>query len=270
MMWVLAGNGQEKSSETPRPVNEFSANATFQSRLHYFGRTDSYKSSGIFPSVTVQLKEGIYTTANFIFQQTSSFTKYTGASIEAGYKFPESDRFSGNLFFTKFLYDDESTLVQSSVKSQTGVNVSFLNKYVNLNLGADAKFSDDTDFGLTAGIDQLFVLEKVVKNAVLAINPSVYAYAGSQKFTSTYLKTKKKLLTLPLVAQKKVTETSKRFSLLAYEVMVPVVLVKGKFNFSVTPSYILPQNLIVVPDKPEQSEIGKNMLYVTVGIGVKI
>jgi hypothetical protein len=47
---------------------------------------------------------------------------------------------------------------------------------------------------------------------------------------------------------------------------VPVVYVKGKWMALVTPSYILPQNLITVAGRPDLSEKGQNMFYATVGL----
>ncbi|MEK7198418.1 MAG: hypothetical protein AAB212_00635, partial [Bacteroidota bacterium] len=137
--------------------DEFSASVNYQSALHYFGRTDSLKSSGLFPSVGFQSKTGLYAQGNFIFVQTTGqATGYTGTTIETGYRFPQSDHFSGNLFYSQFLYKEKSTLVQSALKSQTGINLSYLNKIVNINGGADLKFSNQTDVGVTLGLDHLF------------------------------------------------------------------------------------------------------------------
>lgn len=248
--------------------DEFSASVNYQSALHYFGRTDSLKSSGLFPSISFQSKTGLYAQGNFIFiQNASQSTTYTGTTVEAGYRFPETDHFSGNLFYSQFLYKDQSNLVQSALKSQTGINLNYLNKIININTGVDLKFSNQADIGATIGLDHLFLIPTGIEHTAFAIDPSVYAYGGTQKFSTTYLK-KKNLLGFPVTQQ--TTESVTQFNILSYEISVPVVFVAGKFNASITPSYTLPQNLVTIAGRPDLSERGKDLFYVTVSVGVKL
>ena len=248
--------------------DEFSASVNYQSALHYFGRTDSLKSSGLFPSLGFQSKTGLYAQGNFIFvQNASQSTTYTGTTIEAGYRFPQSEHFSGNLFYSQFLYNEKSTLVQSALKSQTGMNLSYLTKIINLNGGVDLKFSNQTDVGATLGLDHLFLFVNGTHHTAFAIDPSVYAYAGTQKFSNTYLE-RKSVLGIPVTQQ--TTEQVTQFNILSYEVSMPLVFVAGKFNASVTPSYVIPQNLVTVAGRPDLSERGKEMFYVTLSVGVKL
>ena len=91
----------QESSTKASPKDEFSASVNYQSALHYFGRTDSLKSSGLFPSVGFQSKTGLYAQGNFIFvQNASQANTYIGTTIEAGYRFPQTTHFSGNLFYS--------------------------------------------------------------------------------------------------------------------------------------------------------------------------
>jgi hypothetical protein len=183
------------------------------------------------------------------------------STLEAGYKFPDQKNFEWNVFVSKFFYKDQSTLVQSALQAQTGVNLTYKNKYVNINGGADLKFSDQTDIGVTAGIDHLFV-QKINgwKNSALAILPSATMYAGTQNFTTTHTK-RSNFLGLPVTEEK--TEQVKKFDILAYEFSAPVVLVSGKLNAYVIPSYVIPQNLVI-------TETGQNLFYVTVGLGFRL
>jgi hypothetical protein len=268
----------QNDTSTPR-TNVFSAGVNYQSRLHFFGRTDSLESKGIFGSIGYELKQGFYTNANFIFINNASTSfDYTGSVIEAGYKFPTAKNFSGNIAYSKFLYKETSQLVQSAVKSQAEINLAYNNKIVNVNAGADAKFSDKTDFGLTAGLDRLFIYVIPGTTNAIAINPSFYTYAGSQSFTQTYYEKKKKVnvLGLPIGngngngSNELITEEVKRFTVLAHEFSLPVVFVLGKFNASFTGSYVMPQNLVTVPNRPDLTENGRNMFYFTTGVGLRL
>ena len=71
--------------------NEFSASINYQSNLHYFGRVDSLKSSGILPVIGLKSKTGLYLNSTFIFVQNAATPlNYAATILEAGYKFPYS------------------------------------------------------------------------------------------------------------------------------------------------------------------------------------
>ncbi|MFZ6024114.1 MAG: hypothetical protein ACOYVG_06620 [Bacteroidota bacterium] len=258
----------QEAGDEKQTKNEFSASFNYQSALHFFGRTDSLRSSGLFPLLGFQLKSGLYAQGNFIFVQNSmQSAAYTGATLEAGYRFPETDHFSGNLFFSRFLYKDESTLVQSALRSQTGANLSYLNKILNLNSGLNLIFSDKTDVNASLGVDHLFIFTKGMNNAAIALAPSFTANLGTQQFSNTYLE-RKNVLGIPVTQQ--TTENITQFNILSYEIAMPVVFVKGKCNLAFTPSYVMPQNLVTVAGRPDLSERGKNMFYITLSAGIRL
>ncbi|MBC7720393.1 MAG: hypothetical protein H7068_00115 [Pedobacter sp.] len=257
----------QDSSNTKK--NQLIGSMSYQTNLHYFGRTDSLQSSGLLPSIGFESKIGLYATGNFIFiNNAATPTKYVGTTVEGGYRFPTTKHFNGNVFYTQFIYDDKSVLVQSALKSQTGINTAFTNKIININVGADLKFSTKTDVGATFGLDHLFIINKGLTNMAFAINPSVYVYAGTQNFSNTYQEQKKNALGIPYTQQ--TTENITNFNILSYEISVPVVFVAGKFNASVTPAYVLPQNLVTVANNPSQSERGSNMFYTTFSVGFRL
>jgi hypothetical protein len=263
----VATTDSVKTDSVPKK-NVFSGSINYQSALHYFGRVDSMKSSGVFPILGYDFKNGIYAQGTAVFVQNAlAPLTYTGVSVEAGYKFPEKKHFEGNLFASKFFYQDQSLLVQSALQAQAGVNLTYKNKYVNVNGGADLKFSDRTDIGATAGVDHLFVkkINKWKKSAIAAM-PSATLYAGTQNFSNTYIQ-KENVLGIPVTQQR--TEQVQQFTILAYEFSAPVVLVVGKLNAYVIPAFVIPQNLIVIKDRPDLSERGENLFYVTVGMGFR-
>jgi hypothetical protein len=252
----------------PAGKNIFSASVNYQSRLHYYGRTDSLQSSGLFPGLGFELKMGLYASGNFIFIQNAvQPTDYVGTTLEGGYRF-STKHFNGNIFYTQFFYKDKTLLVQAALKSQTGLNFAYTNKIINVNTGASLKFSDKTDAGVAFGLDHIFIIKTKVSKVAFAIAPSAYLNAGTQNFTNTYLKDQD-IAGIP-VNQQQVTENVRAFNLLDYEFSLPLVVVIGKFNASVTPAFVMPQNLIIVANHPELSEYGKNLFSVTLSAEVRL
>jgi hypothetical protein len=188
---------------------------------------------------------------------------YAGTITTLGYQHSTEHWFT-NAYVMKPFYKQSSELVQAALKAQSGISISYLNKIINLTAGGDIKQSDKTDFGVTGGVDHIIRIENK-DNSVIVLDPSVYVYAGTQQFTNTYYKKKGGNLLFPGRTQQ-VTENVNQFSILAYEVSLPIILVKGHILLQATPSYILPKNLITVQNHPDLSEQGKDMFYATIAL----
>ena len=257
---------QEASAQvdsTSNPI-QFKIGLNYNTNLNYYGRTDSLRSTGIFPMAELWMGKDWYINAAPVFVNNElQSMEYAGTIATLGY-LHVTDKWITNFYVLKPFYKESSQLVQSALKAQGAANFSYLNKLVNITVGGDIKFSDKLDFGATAGLDHI-IRKQIDENSVLVIDPSFYTYAGTQNFTNTYYKNKSGFLLFPGNTEQ-VTENVKKFNILAYEFSVPVIYARGKWMAMVTPSYIMPQNLIAVPDRPDLSERGKNMLYATAGI----
>lgn len=242
----------------------FKFSLNYNSGLNYYGRTDSLKSTGFFPLAELWFSKDVYINAAPIFVNNAvqSFD-YAGTVATIGY-LHTTDKWITSFYALKPFYKQTSGLVQSALKAQSGFSFSKLTKAVNITAGGDLKYSDQLDFGATAGVDHTFRTE-LSNQAILVIDPSLYAYAGTQNFTNTYYKKTNSFLLFPGTNQA-VTQNVQKFSILAYEFSAPVVYAKGKWMALFTPAYIIPQNLIIIATRPDLSEKGQNMFYATAGL----
>lgn len=253
-------SAQTDSTQKVKP--QFKLSLNYNTGLNYFGRTDSLKSNGFFPLAELWVTPNFYVNAAPIFVNNALQNfEYAGSVATVGYQ-KVTDKWITGVYLLKPFYKESSELVQSALKAQSGVNVSFLNKYINLNIGADAKFSDKVDFGATGGVDHLIRIQNK-DNSVLVFDPAFYVYAGTQNFQRSYYKKNNTGFLLFPGNDQLVTEEVSQFSILAYEATMPIVFAKNKWSFIATPSYIMPQNLLTVPNRPDLSERGENMFYAT-------
>lgn len=254
-----AARTQDADSTQPNKV-QVKLSVNYNSNLNYYGRTDSLQSSGIFPMAEIWFTPKWYINAAPIFVHNKiSSLEYAGTVATLGYMHA-SDKFISNLYVLKPFYTESSRLVQSALKAQSGASFTFLSKVVNLTLGGDAKWSNQLDYGAQAGLDHIIRIPAA--NSVWILNPSAYAYAGTQNFSRSY-KQKKGLL---LPRESRVTETYQKFNVLSYEFSLPLIYTKNKLQVLVTPTYVLPQNLITTPGRPDLSEKGENTLFTTATI----
>ena len=230
-----------QNDSTQKQKLKFKTGINYNSGLNYFGRTDSLKSSAVFPSAELWFTKDVYVSASpvFVNNAVQSF-EYAGTVTSLGY-LHTTDKWITSLYILKPFYKQSSELVQSTLKAQTGLSFSRLNKILNITVGGDLKYSDKIDFGATAGVDHL-VRKQLKDNSVLVIDPSFYAYAGTQNFTNTYYKKKSGFLLFPGSAE------------------------QVNWMALITPSYILPQNLITIAGRSDLSESGENMFYATAGV----
>ena len=254
----------DSTRENDKP--QFKLGGFYNSHLNYYGRTDSLRSSGFFAVAELWFNKHFYINAAPVFVNNNvTRFEYAGTVATAGYRFNNDNKFAGNIYFVKPVYKDNSQLVQSALKAQIAATFKKVNKIINITAGGDVKFSDKTDYGATAGLDHIFRFE-LPGASVLVINPSAYLNAGTQQFTKTYYK-QSSFLFFPGVDQI-VTESVRNFNILSYEFSAPVVYAKGKWQLLLIPVYVIPQNIVTVPNQPDLSERGKEMFYTTVGVKI--
>ena len=268
VMWLLLlisylSNGQSQPADEKKQA-EFKISANYNTGLNYYGRVDSLHSSGFFPLAELWFNESFYMNAAPVFVNNAAASfQYAGTIASVGYQFKSNNKWLGNIYLVKPFYKESSELVQSALKAQTGMTITWLNKVLNVTGGADAKFSDKTDVGITAGLDHIFRYH-INDKSVLVIDPSAYVNAGTQQFTRSYLKRASGFLFFPGNEQL-ATESAQTFKVLSYEFSVPVIFATGKMQLLFTPAYVTPQNLLIVEGPTDLSERGKQMLYTTIG-----
>ena len=263
MLVNYLSNGQSQTSDE-KVKTEFKISANYNTGLNYFGRVDSLRSSGFFPLAELWFNEHFYINAApvFVNNAVESF-QYSGMTTSAGYLFNSKNKWLGNIYVVKPFYIESSDLVQSALKAQTGMTLTWLNKIINVTGGGDIKFSDKTDYGVTAGLDHI-IRYQLNDKTVLVIDPSAYINAGTQQFTKSYLKKTSDFLFFP-GSEQVVTESAQKFNVLSYEFSAPVILAINKFQLLFTPAYVIPQNLLTVEGRPDLSEKGEKMFYATFG-----
>lgn len=245
----------------------FKIGTYYNSYLNYYGRTDSLRSSGFFPMAEIWLKKKFYINAAPIFTNNNiTGLQYAGTVAAAGY-LNNNGKASTHIYLVKPIYKDNSQLVQSALKAQLAASFTKLNKIINFTAGADVKFSGSVDYGANIGLDHIFK-KQFPGNFVLVVDPSVYAYAGTQRFTQTRYE-KNGFLIFP-GTEEEITEEVKKFTLLSYEASIPVIVAKGKWMLLATPSFVIPQHLVTIADRPDLSESGKAMFYITAGVKLSL
>ncbi len=260
---LTTANAQTTTDSTKQTVLTILTGPIFAPELHYYGRTDSLQSNALLPTVYLEFDSvGIYVNATSVFISDKSQTlTYAGTITEAGYKFGEKTKgFGGSVYGNKFFYNNTSQLPQSALKEQVGVNLNYLDKYINFTATGSLAFSNTTDGFTSLGINHLF--KKVKGKNIYLATPTFVVNAGTQNFNSARYQT----AVLPITLPQELITSSRRFTILDYELSVPLIYARNHFFFIATPSYILPVNIITVSGHPELSEKASDLFYVNLTV----
>jgi len=253
---ALSASAQTEADTVARNRKpQFRIGVFYNSYLHYYGRTDSLQSSGIFLLAEVWLGKHFYMSAAPIFiTGKGQGPSYTGSVLMTGYRFGKENKAIGHIYGIRPVYQQDATLVQSALKAQFGGTGTIFSKVLNVSAGVDVKWSDELDFSAQAGVDYIF-RRKLGKSTILAADPTVYVNAGTQRFTRTYIKQSGFLFFSG--PQQQVTERVSEFNILSYELSVPIILQRGKMQLIVSPAFVIPKNKI--------GEMGEDKFYGLLG-----
>lgn len=255
---VFAGNAQHDSTSEQAVKLKLSVN--YNSNLHYYGRTDSLRSSGLIPMAELWVHDAFYINAAPIFVSNQlTGTQYAGSVATVGY-LKAAPKHIVHLYALKPFYTAESKLVQSAMKAQAGAAFSFLSKIVNIGIGGDVKYSNQLDYGATLSVDHLVRIQR--GDNILVIDPTVTLNAGTQNFLRTFRQRKSSLL---FPREEVVTERTQAFRVMSYEASVPLIYVFGKMQILATPAYVVPLNLQPAQENVP-AEYGKPMMNITLGL----
>ena len=251
----------QTSDSTQQQGVQFKLSINYNSGLNYYGRTDSLKSTGVFPLAEIWFSPKFYINAAPVFVNNKLQTmQYAGSVASLGY-LNVTDKWISNLYLLKPFYKESSELVQSALKAQAGASFTALNKAINFTFGGDVKYSDQFDFGAIAGLDHIFRFQNK-DNSVIVLDPSFTVNAGTQNFSKTY---KRKIGGL-IPGEQQVTETYQQFNLLSFEASMPMIFSKNKIQIIATPAYVMPKNLVKIAGRPDLTETGENMFYTTLAL----
>jgi hypothetical protein len=271
----------------------FKAGISFLNNNVFVGRTDTVVSPSLSSKISYTLKSGIYFSGGIDYFTTRKTNALDGGNIEAGYDYSINDDLNGGVSFTKLFYNANSTRVSASISSE-------LNAYLDydiadiitpaINIGYSiAKSGFKNDILLNPKLSRDFAFENIMgkKRDLLLISPEVAMNAGTQNFYDGYLTkltTKNRrssgLTAAELVIYNQNLKNYKtylgKFSVLDYELSVPVVYKSGHVIFSFTPTFVFPQNGLLAPENAYQKAIQKGIpslqsseFYFETGVTIK-
>lgn len=240
--------------------SSFKIGVGYTSNSVYLGRADTITTPSLSPKITYTLKSGIYFSGNLDFITNRKNNKLDGGSLEAGYDHSFTDNFEGGASFTKLFYNGGSTQISSSVSSIFNAYVDYdiadiVTPALSINYSFGKNGGAGGDFCINPNISHDFAVEGIFgDDDLLLISPQAGLNAGSQNFYAGYLERKGKLNRKAVnAAYNNYFNALGAFTLLDYEVTLPVEYKSRGFVVSFVPSYAFAQDSLPKTTLAEQA-----------------
>ncbi|WP_303310905.1 hypothetical protein [Hymenobacter sp. BT730] len=230
----------------------------------FFGRSQTEKFPYWTTELTYKAPSGAWVSAlNYDLFSTTTLRDETDLSV--GWDKDFTQRLDGSLSYSHFFFSPNSPLLKSAVSNSldgyVGLDWGFL--YTRLN--ADYVFGEAQDFFLVLDNSRYFEIDNVLMTkGILSFEPRVSVMAGTQSFVTTSIEQQlnRKGKGRPGGTGTTSNSTSTRFSLLNYELRVPVTYSLGKVSVEAAWRYLRPVHTLA-DDTSRPLSIFSGGVYVT-------
>lgn len=277
----------------------FKINANYLSNAIYSGRKDSSVVPYLRSSVGYYNKSGLYIDAGASLLVSPNDSKRIDlVTLEAGYSFHITQKLEAAITASKFFYTDQSYAVASELKAITGAELGYDAGLVAINAGAELLFSTNTDIFTNVKLSHYFEMGPDKKK--WSVSPSIEMNAGTQYYNQAYYQNRKFTFATTSgnsgngnssTSHKKGHASSgntgsgsnsgvikslffndqNKFTLLDYEISVPVMYETEKWGLFATPTVAIPVNAASYEvDGLLQKETLTNSFFIEVGAFVKL
>lgn len=245
----------------------FKAGVTYLTNAVYNGRKDSLVLSYITPSLGYYDRSGFYISGSLSYLSSSAASRIDLFSLTTGYDFTISPMVTGGIYASKDFYTSSSSSVRSETKGSIGGNLSYDPGVVTLNGGINLLFSDKTDVSVSGSLAHSFYFGE--KGNEWSIAPTLAVNIGTQNYYQAYIKnrTKKKNGSSGTVQVQ-----NSKFTVLDYELSLPIAYDASKWGIFLTPTYAIPQSpasYTVPGGSVFVTEKLENVFYAELGVYLK-
>ena len=258
----------------------------FMNDAVYLGRKDSISAPYLYPSITYFNKTGLYATGSFSFLTKSNESRIDLFLGTIGYEI-NSNKFSGDISFTKYFFNTDSYNVISEVEADLTATLGYDFDVFNLNLSLTNFFNKNStsDIFLSSEISHDFVST----DRKFQISPTMGIFLGSQNFYKEYYiynrfgserstgsgqgsgqGTGSTADPIETTTTTVVLEESEKFDLMAVEFSIPIWYMAKPFTVSFLPVLVVPQNpATLTVDSAIYEEDLENTFYWMVGLSYR-
>ena len=266
LLFCISSLTKAQDTSGNHKISYFKLSASYLTNSVYNGRKDSTLLPYLTPSIGYFDKSGFFVKGSLSYLAASGNSRIDLFTLETGYDFTITDKWYGGIYGSKYFYNNSSTGVRSETKGGLGGSVSYDPGFVTVSAGVDLSFASKTDINFSGSIAHGFYFGD--KGDEWSLTPTITANAGSQNSYQDYVKKRK----LKGGSNTAVQTSSNSFSILDYELSLPIAYDAKKWGLFFTPTYAIPQNPISIASSTGSgytTEKLTNVFYAELGAYLK-
>jgi len=212
--------------------------AIYSSNISYYGQTTNERLPYILGNATVRFPMGLYLSAGS-YKLIDYGSGISETDIGIGYDYAINEQFNMGIAYSRSFFPSNSPLLQAANANNLNLSANYDWDWFGSTLSADYAFGKQKDFFLSLKNSKEISLGTLFseKNYIF-IEPALEIIAGTQHFYETYIiekgkrdqaKGKGKGIDLPRNSDSTVIVSSNNFSLLSYNVKLPLSLSRSNY-----------------------------------------
>lgn len=245
-----------------------SAGISYGSDASFFGRTGPVKYPFLNTDVIYNAKSGVfvYGTAYKVLGSTPTLDEI---DFGVGYLYHLSTKFSGNLSYTRFIFDRNALIIKSASSNDINLNNTYDWKFLKTGVTLDYLFGESNDFFVTISNSKYFETNWSIfdDKDYLSFNPSVNIILGTQNFVQKYSLNHPGRFEYddvigPPVGPERYAGDNSRFNALNYSFKIPIAYNRPHYTFEFSYKYSIPVNVEGILRNHKESFYNLTFYYV--------
>ncbi len=237
------GEAQEIISDQEES-SSIKASFSYLSNMVFMGRADSLAMPYAIPTLGYYHKSGLYLSSSVAYLLQESQQRVDYFSFDLGYEFDLTKKLSGEITANRLIFTDQSVAIRSDIKGDVGASFTYDFDLFEIESNSFLYFATKADFATSLGILKTFELPS--KKGKWTIEPKALVNFCTTNYFEGYLQRdaniKRKATSNP--ASISVTVKNPGFTLMDYEIMLPISFEEEKWGANLSCTYAIPRNTI--------------------------
>jgi hypothetical protein len=239
-------------SDTIIKKRSISAGISYGSDASFFGRTGPVKYPFLNTDVIYNTKSGwfVYGSA---YKVLGSIPNIDEVDLGAGYVYHITPKLSGNISYTRFIFDREALIIKSASSNDINVNNSYDWKILKSGVVLDYLFGESHDFFMTITNSKYIETSWSIfdDKDYLSFNPGFNIILGTQNFVQKYNQNHPGRVDLdyntpsigPPIEVQKYAKHNSELDVLNYSFKIPIAYNRPHYTFEFAYKYSIPVNV---------------------------
>jgi len=255
-------------SDTIVKKRSVSAGISYGSDASFFGRTGPVKYPFLNTDVIYNTKSGwfIYGSA---YKVLGSIPNIDEIDLGAGYVYHITPKFSGNISYTRFIFDRDALIIKSASSNDINFNNSYDWKILKSGVIVDYLFGESHDFFITINNSKYIETNWSIfdDKDYLSFNPGVNIILGTQNFVQKYNtnhpgKVDYDIPIGPPISIQKYAKHNSEIDMLNYSFKIPIAYNRPHYTFEFAYKYSIPVNVEGILRNHKESFYNLTFYYV--------